>query len=892
MRGKWSTGPEKINSQPTKDIEIKNTTELQEKLWKENLVDSSVSKYFEDGKFILIVTQEELDWLKQNYSILTLKKLLEEKSSVLEKAKKWVDDVRSALAKWTDINLEWADELSRSAKNAEKLMNSTLWDIPWSIEKASKKAMGEVKKEFEKITSKWALGTIIAITSLFWMDIADDMTNAIKMKSEGTGFMSAIKEWKWLSAIMSFFITDKALASHKKMNPEETTEQNTENKTEKKDKATPKVKPETTLALKDSLENKEKLNDEIFISTGYSILASLSGVEFKNSGNGWEKNIFNQMKNHTQEELQNILLSCLDSDNQPIPQKIKELTFDWVDSTKYSWQDIFNVLESLGNTYVNIIYKQRLNPTNLKTLLVSNEWKVFSKYTHLFNKTEIIALEQWKLNFRKLQISTVAILTTISLIWLFSYWLKKVQKMGIDSFNYITEEWDIQEQLKLEIENRKEDLLPTIAYTMLPSGSKELDTTITDFEKKDWFKDLLPEGKEKIIKFLKFKNSLLVFINTNDQINFWINNFKKNFIDWANLKTIAGLYTLLDWDSDFNQMVDKESNYDSFKKASTILWISERLWQNSKSIQAKYLVKVWFNLYKDNTSTIFSENDKAIFKNISSDFFSMHSNWATQKLEAIDWFIFWWLTTFLIEKGVNEEMAWIIARMFEWGIAVWLWFLFKKSPVWKIIIGSWIVIPLAWHFVWKIWSEALEKELWSKSFEKLNEIVIWKEYPIVDKNWTKGMVTIKSLKHLESIVKEPNTALEVDLKPKGEIKKDWVTFYPTVNKWLRVKYNGHIYKLDVWSWAKIDLDSEHDSYEWKNINMTIAEKKWEDIIIWSGKDNSIIIPMELVINKLKYSNNEKIVILKSEKNKETKDELNKFIDSIFGNWDLVLIKEI
>ncbi len=832
------------------------------------------SNEIEDKKTELTDTQLLEKYLKSEEEIQNFKERSDYKEKI-DELRKYNNKIYNKLyeleKKATSNVIEKKYTVKELIKELEKTKKSILPDhipnkeeVKEIVEEKIATTKEDLKKSFrEKIEKKWPIMWTIWTWLFDWVE---------EMKNEkDKGFFDKIWIKIW-TAVLGAFLWKKMMDGYKdKLNDlknntltydSEKLELKAKWLVQSADQKLTKTKQVVSLP-EDKKENVEKLKVKVLKKSGFNILKWFSWVDLKT--NSESNNIVEIFESEKQSTIQKILAKCIDSDWKKIDSEIEKLKEKYWRNWKFSWKEIFNTLSVLWNDYVNIIYKQRLNPENLNKMFVK-EWKIIKKYKKLFTSSEINALEKWKLNFRDLKVSTISILISLSFSSFMMNWINELWKLWIDAFNYITEDWNLDEELKKELEERKENLIPKefISLDIATTWKSSLDISITSLENKTEFKKLSKEKQDKIRKLIIFKNDFLEKIHSDEIFNLRINNFKENFEN-LNLKNLIFLYTLLDWNINIAKDVISKSVYYSW-----LLNVSD-----NKSLDNDFHWNIEKELYKivtdEKDTAILSKEDKNIIIVVLWDVLGI-------------WLWFWEkhisknLNTISIplavelEKIVPKEYSLKIAIALESWLAFWIWFLIRKSFFWKALMLSWAGIPIINFLVVKYWTSTIKEKIWDSMYKELNKYVEWREKEI-KVNWENKKVPVDTMEDLEAIKENPAEYIKkqqevtkmnvtdkwvetIDSKKKIFNLENWEKLWLEYSKekWLVFEYNWEKFVIDTLWYSILEDKKRVDFIEWKDVLLTTVdldkvEKEWK-IIIWKW-ENTIEITMNKIIDVLK-----------------------------------------
>ncbi len=578
----------------------------------------------------------------------------------------------------------------------------------------------------------------------------------------------------------------------------------------------------------------EKLS-ETYKTIGFTFIKNMSWVKFDK----WENDVLGKLNSNKYSELKSIFLDATNIfSNGKKYEDLDKLFQDrlGINVSIYSSKSIFNTLTSLFSPYTEILYKQRLEPAKLKSLLFDSNWNYTKFASEIFSEDEKRQiLDSWLKDFKKdfysnLPISIVAKLVSVGFTSIIAWTAHFVKDSVKWVYNYMLD-W-LPEDAKNFIENFKTP--NTLSETILKNLVKNNDFKWESWMKKnfnnfEFFSDLSESEKREFTNFIEFRDKLKSEI-LKPKYTFWIEGFEKAFDDWVNLSKVYWLYLTLRGETNFDSL-------DSFTKSTIYAWIGEILSNgtfSSGSVYAQYVAELWKEVMSESIS-IFTKEDKE-FIIMLLERLLRYSDWKiNQAVWAVDGAIIFALRPLLEWLGVPKDYVDEIIRTIQvwWILGL---FILIKNPVFRVIM-VWAFIPIMYLLIQKWVYDGLDSHIQATIDETIDEYARgW--FKLTGSNWEQ--ITIYNHEDLKEAVGNPEKLVEVQSeKTYYEITSSWTKKVDNINNsaltveisikdWFVINYNWQKYTIDVWP---------KYIYSWRIWNFNWNEINFSQVIF---KDNKFI----------------------------------------------------
>lgn len=508
----------------------------------------------------------------------------------------------------------------------------------------------------------------------------------------------------------------------------------------------------------------------------------------------------------------------------------------------YPTKDIFNVLNLfLSSKTTNIIFRDRLSTEKVK---------------NIFEKVKQEKLEKilWKEVYENLKknsydLKNQSLKTIVTMLWLSYEWFIWANiihwlQAGKDLFAeiFFSGENNFFENLKTDIEERKENLLPAKAIEILLSGSginmwwaQKVDIQLSDLD----LSSLNEIEKEKFSKFMDFKNEFLKeFRNPKSSFSLWLPDFRENFDKVINLREIIYLYFVCNWEKSFLKW------WDILVKSGIYAWVYKLLeWDTKTSNFAwRYVAAITDSIRDD--SEYFTKEEKLFLNILFYKITGVLLNPYLETAKQIEWWINQTIANWLIEKWFPKEYSNELAYLLEWAWWILSFFVLKRLRLLRFMI-----IPLTWWILYLLtqWYRewVLKDKISKEQFEQIKNVFnqfLGEVKPSVNMNWkTIEIDSIetyeKAQKNTEEVVKEQST-FDYAFIENWELKKvkekpiNWLfieynsTGYNIFYKWEKYKIKNTSKILEITDFAGIELQKKFINPEIKN--------SWIKFWIWAN----------------------------------------------------------
>lgn len=858
----------------------------------------------------------------------------EKVKSELEKIEK-KEEIDKKLTELEGKTEDYVNYLEWLLKDKEKLKKSEP-EKKWIVEKAVETGKKSVIEEAEK---KWGFYWKIAKFFLEWTDEKENDTFFKKV-------WNGMKVWIWMAILWFFGIKwISTLAESKKEEVKQSvsnavttwkeavvsTAENfgdsvktavTDKVDEVKSAVTYKV-DEVKTAVTDKVDEgkeivswvPEKVSEVVsenmknkYSSIWLSVLKTFSLHTEDISKNTDTTYLFSKFSNKTFSELEN---------DFKLMDNSWKMNEDWVsefisknpglEEFKDKKQDIYTLLKILLNQKTTwIIFRDNLNQAKIQNL-ISELWK--TKVDNILWEWKFDEIKSKNFDFTNLDMKTNVTLIWLSFGWFVSSSLIEWFESG-KNFFYDSLFWNsnIFTEVKEEFEIRKSNLLPPKVLSTIIWENSSISQLwwferLVQLDKDIKVENLNPEEKEKLEKFLSFKNTVVSELtNENSKFSLWLwIDFVNSVKEIISLKEIIYLYITFDWKSDFLNTSDPS------KSGLVYAWLAKSFESNKKTENFfwRYISKIKENI---DSWDFFTEEQKLFYDIIMSKAISNWTHIVEKLATQIEWysrqFLIWQLENMWVPSKYSNELAISI----EWAGWILSFFILRKFKKLLLPVGSilwWylllFVISLKNDYE-KYW---LSKENYA-SVRELTNVALKEtniEVEIKDKNWRKAKIIWDSLETIEQAQENVQAVIEKQIKTTAYILlKDWsiraVTNYKENNynpKWLYIKIFPWIiwdYSFEFnWKSYKIDYDIYWDL---KNLNPF----DWKEKIDFSKFENNFSESNNETEKSLvfwKWSNQKSFTfmeIAKAFSKKPKKTTFLEFEKSHYELWDNIILKEI